>query len=45
MECLRGTQHEVTPKVAMGMIFERFMKQIGSWASTTKTYILFHRCL
>ena len=29
----------------MGHIFERFLKNISSWACTTKIYILLHRCL
>ena len=31
--------------MAMGHIFERFLKNISSWACTTKIYILLHRCL
>jgi hypothetical protein len=31
--------------MGMGHIFERFLKNISSWACTTKIYILLHRCL
>ena len=29
----------------MGKIVERFLKQISSWACTTKIFIILHRCL
>jgi hypothetical protein len=46
IEVLRGSlKAEVTPAMAMGHIFERFLKNISSWACTTKVYILLHRCL
>jgi hypothetical protein len=46
MEVLRGSiPCEFTPVQALGKIVERFLKNIGSWACTTKIFILFHRCL
>lgn len=29
----------------MQMLFERFLKNLSSWALTTKVYVIFHRCL
>ena len=46
VEVLRGSlKAEVTPAQAMSLIFDRFLKNISSWACTTKIYILLHRCL
>lgn len=46
MEVLRGSiKAEVTPAMAMGHILQRLLKNISSWACTTKIYILLHRCL
>ena len=46
MEVLRGSlKAEVTPAQAMSLILERFLKNISSWACTTKVYIILHRCL
>lgn len=46
MEVLRGSvMAEVTPAQAMGHIIQRFLKNISSWACTTKIFILLHRCL
>lgn len=35
----------ITPREAMTKIIERFLKNIGSWACTTKIFIILHRCL
>ena len=45
IECLRGSISSISPKEAMGKIVERFLKQISSWACTTKIFIILHRCL
>lgn len=46
MEVLRGTvMTDVTPAQAMGHIIQRFLKNISSWACTTKIFIILHRCL
>jgi deoxyadenosine/deoxycytidine kinase len=46
MEVLRGSvKAEVTPAQAMSLILDRFLKNISSWACTSKIYILLHRCL
>lgn len=33
------------PVEAFNKMIERFLKNIGSWALTTKTFIILHRCL
>eukprot|EP00347_Sterkiella_histriomuscorum_P001591 403371440 len=45
IECLRGSIPSITPREAMTKIIERFLKNIGSWACTTKIFIILHRCL
>jgi ANTH domain len=43
---LRGSvMAEVTPGMAMAHIIQRFLKNISSWACTTKIFIILHRCL
>jgi len=36
---------DVTPAMAMGLIIQRFLKNISSWACTTKIFVILHRCL
>lgn len=45
IECLRGSIPSITPRESMTKIIERFLKNIGSWACTTKIFIILHRCL
>lgn len=46
MECLRGSiASEISPSEAMAKIIERFLKNISSWACTTKVFVILHRCL
>jgi hypothetical protein len=46
IEVLRGSVlTDVTPAMAMGHIFQRYLKNISSWACTTKVFIILHRCL
>ena len=45
IECLRGSIPSTPPRDAMGKIVERFLKNISSWALTTKVFVILHRCL
>ncbi|CDW75826.1 UNKNOWN [Stylonychia lemnae] len=45
IECLRGSIPQTSPRDAMSQIVDRFLKNIGSWACTTKIFIILHRCL
>lgn len=46
IEVLRGSVlTDVTPAMAMGHVFQRYLKNISSWACTTKVFIILHRCL
>lgn len=46
IEVLRGSVlTDVTPAMAMGHVFQRYLKNISSWACTTKVFIVLHRCL
>ena len=45
IEWLRGTNHEVRPSECLNGLLSRFLKNISSWALTTKIFIIFHRCL
>jgi hypothetical protein len=45
IESLRGSIPSITPREAMGKIVERYLKNLGSWALTTKIFIILHRSL
>lgn len=45
IESLRGTNPEINPKDALNKLLARFLSNIGSWALTTKIFIILHRSL
>lgn len=45
IECLRGTHADISPKDAFNRLFERMLKNLSSWACTTKVYAIIHRTL
>jgi hypothetical protein len=42
---MRGSISEISPKDAFGRLFERLLKNLSSWALTTKVYAIIHRLL
>ena len=45
MESLRGTNPEIGSTESLNRMMSRFLKNISSWALTTKTFVILHRCL
>ncbi len=43
---MRGSHSsEVSPKQTVALLFERLLKNLSSWALTTKVYLILHRGL